>query len=138
MCKDIYIFAGTSTINLDGSNKCKIRILGATTVVTINISGNAYADIKTYNISQVAVNLSGNGSAFIQCITQSQLTLDMQDDSFANIVISDEATGAITMDDNAQARLKSFNDAVVNYTLNGSSAMDAQTYQRGTATNSGL
>jgi hypothetical protein len=135
MCKDIYIFAGTSTINLSGSNKCKIRVLGASTVVTVNVSGNTYADIKSYNSAQITVNTSGNGSAFIQCISTSQLTLDAIDDSFVNVVISDDATGNITMDGNAQGRMKVFNKAAVNYLLNGSSVLDIQTYQRGAVTN---
>jgi hypothetical protein len=138
MCKDIYIFAGTSTINLNGSNKCKIRILGPSAVVTVNVTDNAYADIKTYNSAQVTVNLDSFGSAFIQCITDSDLTLNMLDDSFSNVVISDKATGTITMDNNAIARMKVFNDAVVDYTPNGTSEMFAQTYQKGVATNTAL
>lgn len=132
---DVYLFGGTagsSTINIDGNNKCKIRVLSEAGV-TINVTDNGYIDVKAYDSAGVTINLDTNASALIEATQESAVTLVCDDDTLINAVISDEATADFTMNNNSYGRARCYNSSALNYLLNDSGDLNVQTFQKATA-----
>lgn len=133
----VYLFGGatsTSSIAVNGNNKCKVRIL-AEAGVTINATGNAYVDVKSFDSATVAINLDTNASALIEGTNQSAITLVCIDDSFINQVISDESNSQSTMSNNSYGRVRCYNSSALYYVLNDSGNLNIQTFQYATSTN---